>query len=270
MILYLNANDRDVTWNKKQYLLEAAKRTGLPVEPLKTGVEPEYVLNIEPFDFVKGTKWTGIWEIDLLADRQETGKYWHDVDVTFVAGSLWADRIQGNPRLLLQACDPTFYYPEIKQEYDYVTTGSFHNPQYTKRIAAYDELKKHFTSFDFGKDKSPQEYVKSISTARIQFIRSMATPIGDGEIAQRFFECLAIGPVLTNYVEDLKHTGLIEGEDYFFYKDHFEMLIKFRYLLDNPEFALKMARNGRTKALAYHTYDHRLITIFQYIWQTIQ
>ena len=270
MILYLNANDRDVTWNKKQYLLEAAKRIGLPVEPLKAGVEAEYVLNIEPFDFVKGSKWTGIWEIDLLADRSETGKHWGEADVTFVAGSIYAGRIQGNPRLLFQACEPTFYYPEIKKEYDFVITGSMHEPQYHKRIEAVEELKKHFTYFDFGKDKPPQEYTKHISTARVQFIRSMATPLGDGEIAQRFFECLAIGPVLTNDAEDLKHTGLVEGEDYFSYKDHFEMLNKFKYLLDHPEFALKMARNGRNKALAYHTYEARLVTIFQYIWQTIQ
>jgi spore maturation protein CgeB len=78
---------------------------------------------------------------------------------------------------------------------------------------------------------------------------------------KRFFECLAIGPVLTNYVPDLESTGLIEGEDYLAYRTDAELLSKMKQLVTNPEFAQKIAINGRKKALELHTYEQRLETI---------
>jgi hypothetical protein len=76
MSLYLNcvkAKDQ-VTWNKADYLLAAAARLGIDVG-LWQGqlVNPEFVLNIEPFHGIslKERKWTGIWEIDVMFDRPE-------------------------------------------------------------------------------------------------------------------------------------------------------------------------------------------------------
>lgn len=111
-----------------------------------------------------------------------------------------------------------------------------------------------------GKGFKPVEYVKQLNRARIQFIRSMDVD-GKGEIAQRFFECLAIGPVLTNWVDDLAHTGLVEWQDYVSYKTDEEAVSKMRFLLKHPEDAQKIAENGRYKSNLYHTYEHRLITI---------
>ena len=50
MKLYLNAYNNDITWNKKNYLLHAAKKMGMEdvIVPY-TGGSVDYVLNIEPF-----------------------------------------------------------------------------------------------------------------------------------------------------------------------------------------------------------------------------
>ena len=68
MILYLSCQDNPITFNKKNYLLRAAKRLGLYwIKDYDGSSNPEYILNIEPYEqFYKGTKWTGIWEIDLF------------------------------------------------------------------------------------------------------------------------------------------------------------------------------------------------------------
>ena len=88
---------------------------------------------------------------------------------------------------------------------------------------------------------------------------------GKGEIAQRFFECLAIGPVLTNYVDDLKYTGLVEGEDYLSYKDDAEMISKMEYLVNNPVESDKIAKSGRLKSILFHSYENRLVSIINAI-----
>lgn len=270
MTLYLNCNDNDFSFNKKQYLLRAAKRLGIDFvkDIVQVGDEPkDYVLNIEPYDFVKGNKWTGIWEIDLLLDRKQLSeKEWESADTVFTAISTVPPRFKKFRTVLLpQAVDSEIhrFFPDITKTSDVCFMGSMHDPTYRKRIEAYELLKKHFNCQFYDKTKI-EDYMSKANGARVQFIRSMATDIADGELAQRFFECLAVGPVLTNYVKDLEHTGLVEGEDYLSYRDDFEMLTKLRYLLDNPEYANKVAINGRRKAGLYHLYEHRLITISNY------
>jgi len=280
MILYLNCYHAptQVSWTKADYLMLAAKRLGwnwvLPyqndTQSFKNDTNPEYVLNIEPFQkFIKGSKWTGIWEIDISLDRSEMNvSDWIASDTVLVANSNLPSRMkifQGEKIVFFQACDPTIHkrMPLIPQKYDFVFSGSAGFEIYKERSRMMDMLRFHkFTFQDFGKGHSLANYVRKINEGKVQFIRSVSkTPIAESQVEQRFFECLAIGPVLKDYHPDLEELGLVESKDFFWYRNDSEMIFKMRYLIDNPDFAKQMAANGRRKALLYHTYDHRLVAI---------
>lgn len=267
--IYLNCNDSGNSWNKKQYLLAADDRMRLnQFREIKTATEqPDYVLNIEPFDFKSGIKWTGIWQIDTLFGSGKAEE-WERADDVFVAISSLPEHLimfKNKIKLLFQACDPTFNrrYPEIEPEYDFVVCAS-NGDAYRERERVYEIMEDLFTYETWGKGRSPQEYSRILNKARVQFVRSANTLTADGEIAQRFFECLAIGPVLTNWVDDLTQTGLVEGVDYMAYHNDLEMVEKMKLLLD-PKIGPKIAENGRKKALLYHCYEHRAITILNTI-----
>ena len=270
MILYLNCDDNLTTFNKKNYLLKAAKRLGITfVKDLKDREgDNDYCLNIEPCSFKTGNRWTGVWEIDLLCDRPNTGEGWDSCNQIFLAGSYFPSRLKKHidkTTLLFQACDSYLHKRTTEAKYDFVHCGTSGGGVYEERSRLVELLRKKYTFCDFGKDKTPEQYVNIISTARIQFIRSMKSVIAEGEVAQRFFECLAIGPVITNYVSDLELLGLTEGRDYFSYKTDGELLEKFDHLIKYPEFATTMAKKGRKKALMCHTYEHRLLSILNLV-----
>lgn len=276
MKLYLNCdpNIGNVAFTKKDYLLYAANKLGINnIVDYQGEKDVEYVLNIEPYStFVKGTKWTGIWEIDLLMDRLEMKEEnWEVADTIFIAISTIPKRMEkfrDKTKLLFQACEPDFhkYDPTIDKKYDFVLAGTQTLFIYKEREKAIQTLIKSGFSFaDLGKNHAPKEYGMKLNKARVQFIRSMKTKIADGEIAQRFFECLAIGPVLTNRVEDLKKTGLKEGEDFLAYGDEAGMIRQMRDLINTPHYADKIAEAGRKKALTMHTYENRLQEILTWI-----
>lgn len=268
--LFLNCLDNEVTMNKKNYLLRAAERLGITnVVDIKRreGDEPtDYILNIEPYTFLKGYKWTGVWEIDVLCDRQVMGPNWAFCDDIFIAVSTLPNRLkQGykNVRLLLQACDKDLHKrnDKIAVDFDMVFATTSGAPYHTKRAELESKLAVRYITGLYGVGVRPEEYVSRLSRAKIQFVRSMNTGIAEGELAQRFFECLAIGPVITNKVKDLEYTNLVEGEDYFAYEDDDEMFRKIDILLTNKELADNMAESGRKKALIHHTYESRLMSI---------
>jgi len=266
MKLFINSTKSVVTFNKQDYLLRAAERLGLDnVLPLENELNPMCVLNVEPYDkFIRGTKWTGIWEIDLLCDRAETNlSDWLVANKVFIAVSKYSSRLNGaahKTELLFQAIDPQIHkrIESIPQEYDFVCCGSLGLDIYKERERLINLLKKEFSCNNYGKGHNPYVYIQNLNHAKVQFIRSMNTQIADGELAQRFFECLAIGPVLTNYVDDLKETKLKEGVDYLSYRNDEELLEKMNRLIDNKTYADYIAENGRKKALELHTYDLRL------------
>lgn len=278
MILYLNCYkpESQKTWNKADYLLAAAESLGISdrIKLYHNESNPEYIINIEPFvRFVKGSKYTSIWEIDMTFDRAEMNlSNWIASNMVFVANSNLPDRMrayQGPKIILFQACDPLIHrrIPEIKPQYDFVFSGSIGLGVYKERERCMELLRKEGFSFNsYGKEHPIDQYVRDINNGRVQFIRSAGKEkIATSQVEQRFFECLAIGPVLKDYHPDLEKLGLSEGEDFFWYKNDVEMLEKMHYLIDNPKFASTMANKGREKALTYHSYQHRLVTIINLI-----
>lgn len=253
--------------------MRADERLGLDVccdlQAYNKPFEGEYVLNIEPYDkLVVGSKWTGAWLIDLLLTRDWRAGELGVVDDIFLAVGYLPDTLKpfkDRTTIMFQACDPVLHrrIPDIPQEYDFVMSGSMGEDCYTERRRVYDVMKEKYTHKDYGKNHKPEAYVQNINAARVQFIRSMGDKDHVGEIAQRFFECVGIGTVLTNYTPDIEHTGFVDGYDVMTYSEDGEMIEKMDYLLKHPHIREKMAERSRKKMLAYHTYEHRLITLLK-------
>jgi len=273
--LWLNCNDNPITYNKKNYLLRAAKRLNFDnVKDIKIKdyeyMKKEYVLNIEPYTYISGKKWTGIWEIDLLLARDERElKRWEEANDIFIAIEfipLGFEKFLDKIRILSEACDPELHkHLDIKRKYDFILCGTWDQAVWSERRRLIELLAKTYSFHNFGKDFAPDDYVKILNTARVQFVRSMGTKHGQGEIAQRFYDALAIGPCLVNYQSDLDRLNLIEGFDYYSYKSDNELLEKMEILIKAPNIADRMAKAGRQKALVYHTYDNRLLTLIKFL-----
>lgn len=263
MKIYLNCEDNSITFNKKNYLVRAQERLGLDIfTGWSPGVDADYVLNIQPYSPLrKGNKWTGAWWIDTLLDNPLFNSEYPHIDTIFLAGSSKKIDPQPNHKLLFQAADTEIHKPlPITKDCDFILAGSMGLDVYSERERLINLMRQKFSYIGAGKDFRPTEYVKQLNRAKVQFIRSMEVG-GQGEIAQRFFECLAIGPVLTNWVDDLVHTGLVEGEDYLAYSTDEEAVNKMQRLIDDPDYAEKIASNGRFKSNLYHTYENRIIAI---------
>jgi spore maturation protein CgeB len=71
-------------------------------------------------------------------------------------------------------------------------------------------------------------------------------------------------PERINWVEDLKYTGLVEGEDYMAYRNDEELIQKMKLLIEDEDLRKKIAKSGRQKALLYHSYENRLGAIYNY------
>lgn len=194
MKLLINSEKSEISWNKRDYLLAAAKRLGLDwvVEYVpydgKTEFEaPEYVLNIEPYQkFVKGEKWTGIWEIDVMFDRPEMSiSDWTHSDVVFLANTNVPSRMMAcetEKIFLFQAADPVLHrrITSVPQDKDFVLSCSMGLDVYRDREKAVESLKKAgFTYEDYGKGMPPHKYVECLNHAKVQFIRSASKlPVG--------------------------------------------------------------------------------------------
>jgi len=184
MKLYLNCSEDDaqLSFTKKDYLLRAAKRLGFDwiynYQTKNIDDPTEYVLNIEPFKkFVKGSKHTSIWEIDLIADRAELSMSdWVCTDEVFLANSLFPAKtipFKEGVNILFQACDPELHkVVSVPEKYDFIFSGSMGGSMYEERERVYRLMSKYFTFKDFGKGHTPEQYVEYSNYARVQFIRS--------------------------------------------------------------------------------------------------
>lgn len=293
--LYINSGTQDVL-TKKDYLLSAANSMGLKnviaIEKMEASqYPPEYVLNVQPYarDFRVGTKWIGTWEIDCLINREQMQWYWDKVDTVFMANRVdWLEKVPKKVRYLMQACSPELYNFEINQKYDMVQIGSIKDLAYWRdygisdkdytlkesekcdiyktRKKLWDKLKEKYKVFVYeGNGRLPvKDYLEILSRGKIQFIRSMDV-MGEGEIAQRFFESLPIGPVLTNYAQDLDYLNLCPDGDYCVYHDEEEMFSKIDELLADKNLRDDIARHGREKAFKENTYETRLQEILGFL-----
>ncbi len=267
MTLYLNADKGQFSFNKKDYLLRAAKRIGIDaIDVQQAEGEIEYLLNIQPCDIKRGSRWTGLWHIDVSLNSHFPQHY-VNMDTVFVASR--AGIVQYDKQIVLyQACDPALHRRyDIPQDYDYVLcgTGGATEGLYKRRGDVYRLLASKYKYHDFGNGHPPEVYIRNYNHAKVQIVQPSVGVNGQGMCAQRFFECLGIGPVLAADSPDLPHLGLIEGQDYMCFRDDKELIAKMDLLLKDKDLRDKIAFSGRQKALAMHTFEHRLVTILNTI-----
>jgi len=268
MNLYLKSEKDQtlVSWTKKDYLLAAAKRLGIDcVKDVNDDPGPhDYILNIQPGEIGHGVKWTGLWHIDVSL-ASDFPDYYKDVDTVFVASSVG---VRPDPRqiVMFQACDPTFYKP-AKKTHDLIFCGSLSPATiYEERGRVYALLKEKYDCVTVGKGLTPDLYINTISKSRVQLVQPGYTKVSKyGMCAQRFFECLSIGPVLCAYTPDLELLGLVEGRDYLCYRNDKELIENMDKLLKSKKLRDRIAKNGRQQALNLHTYEHRLISILNHL-----
>lgn len=268
MRIYLNANKNEITYNKKDYLLRAAEGTGLFLVDFNEpdNLEREYVLNIEPCTIQAGKIWTGLWHIDVLLNSDYYPNIYGEANSVFISTNQSKYDMK-DTHVLFQAADLKLHrrIPEIEQKFDFVMCGSNGGGIWSQRAHAFELLGEKFKYHDFGKDNIPENYVKIINQAKVQFIRTGEGDEGKGACAQRFFECLAIGPVLTNYTDDIPLLGLIEDRDFMTYKNDKEMMAKMKKLIGDEKLRKYIAENGRKQSVLKHSYGHRLISILNTI-----
>jgi hypothetical protein len=245
--------------------MRAAKRIGSETFVEYSNASPkEYVLNIEPCTVKAGTKWSGLWHIDVLLNNDYVNHY-GEMDTVFLSSDQGLEGVPDNGQVLFQALDPELHKrTNGEPKYDFVLCGSMGSGTYQARSEAVEELKKEFTYKDYQHGHPPEVYVENVSNAKVQFIRT-GEGGGKGALAQRFFEGLGMGPVLTNWTDDLPLTGLVEDVDYMAYRDHKEMMKKMHMLIDDKDLRGKIAYNGRRKALMYHSYEQRLMAIYNVV-----
>lgn len=85
-------------------------------------------------------------------------------------------------------------------------------------------------------------------------------------IPQRIWDIMAVGGFcLTNYQEELAEY-FIEGEDLEVFRDPDELVEKTAYYLSHEDQRLRIAMNGYRKVREYHTLDHRMQKMLQYLF----
>lgn len=273
MRIYLNSDKGQFSYNKKDYLLRADEQMGWGVfKDVQFADTPiEYLLNIQPCDLKSGSKWTGLWHIDVSLNSH-LPQHYANMDTVFVASTVGIKPYE-KQRVMFQAMDPLLHrrIEEIPQDYDFVIcgTGGATDGVYEERGHVYELLSKEFTRMDGGGGHVPEKYVQMYNHGKVQVVQPSIGENGWGMCAQRFFECLGIGPVLADYTPDLKYLGLDEGKDYFSYKNDQELMHKMKLLIENENLRHHMFENGRKKALELHTFAHRAVTIFNTINEII-
>lgn len=269
MIIYLNADSGGFSFNKKDYLLRAAKRMDwLMFQDVRDAIGPiDYLLNIQPCNLKRGGKWSGLWHIDVSLDSHFPDQY-GEMNTIFVASSVGI-RPYDKQIVMFQALDPELHrrIPEIKQDFDFTICGHGGSSEgcYGKRGHVYDILQKKYKYNPGGGGLPPEKFVVEYNRAKVQVVQPCMGSNGWGMCAQRFFECLGIGPVLCDWTPDLELLDLKDGEDYMSYKSDSELIEKMDLLLADENLRNKIFENGRRKALASHTFEHRLVTIFNIV-----
>lgn len=266
MTIYLNSDSGSFSFNKKDYLLRAAKRMDWPMfQDVKDAIGPiDYLLNIQPCNLQRGGKWSGLWHIDVCMDSHFPQSY-GEMDTVFVASSIGLIPYE-KQIVMYQALDPELHkrIPEIKQEYDFTICGHGGSTDggYKRRGDVYNILRAKYKYNPGGGGLPPEKFVVEYNRAKVQVVQPYIGTNGLGMIAQRFFECLGIGPVLCEWTPDLERIELKENEDYLAYRNDKELVEKMDLLLSDENLRNKIFESGRRKALNAHTFEHRLITIF--------
>jgi spore maturation protein CgeB len=124
-------------------------------------------------------------------------------------------------------------------------------------LSPLSPLKKYIR----GGEIKPRDWVKIFSASKIVFHSHYRDPSGKipcYQAAPRVYEALACGAFLVVDKQPDVLRLFKPGEDLAVFDDAEELRSLVTYYLQNPKEAEKIARRGKKKALAHHTYRHRI------------
>jgi spore maturation protein CgeB len=240
---------------------------------------------------------TALWTLDVPISFQpirESAPYY---DFTFTGGSeayeiLKNDKIN-HLHLFSFACDPDFHRPvkvsaEEKKKYgcDICFVGSG-GEIYQDRWRLLESLidfnigiwgpgwealpsQSPLRKFIRGGQIRPEEWVKIFSASKIVFHSHYRDPSGNvpcHQAAPRVYEALACGAFLIVDEQRDVLRYFTPGEDLVVFDDVKELRELVTYYLSHPKEAGRIAKKGRKKVLAHHTYRHRIKKILDIVMQ---
>lgn len=148
-------------------------------------------------------------------------------------------------------------FPDVAPDVDVTFVGNVAAPVYARRRELLrllgDRYRCRFVNGVYFEDAA-----RVYASGRVVWNESL-----DAEVNMRTFEALACGGVLvTNRTHDTGLTELFpDGEALLTYGDTDELMRVIDHVLANPAEAGAIARRGRERILAAHTWEHRLETI---------
>jgi spore maturation protein CgeB len=239
---------------------------------------------------------TALWTIDaprIFEPIRTSAPYY---DFVFIGGSEAAELLEDlhikNLRWLPFACDPDFHSlvklsDEDRRRYscEVCFVGSGWGGLYPYRRKYLEAL----TDFDLGiwgpgwetlpplsplrrflrgGETRPEEWVKIFGASKIVFHSHYRDPTGMipcYQAAPRVYEALACGSFLIVDSQPDVLKFFIPGQDLAVFNDATELRELVSYYLDHPREAERIARKGREKVLAHHTYRHRIREILDIV-----
>jgi spore maturation protein CgeB len=279
--------------NKKLISLASQHKSELCIITGGYRILPETIISLR----AKGVV-TALWTIDAPLEFGPIIKTAPHYDFVFTGGSEAYDILKDvgvmNLHWLPFACDPEFHRPQTLKENetkrygcDIVFAGTVNPELYPRRF----ELLEAISDFDLGvwgpgyekiplssplKQKirgshtTPEVWTKIYSQAKIVLCIHYNDPTGVipcHQASPRVYEALACGSFLLVDAQKDVLELFKDGEDLVVFRDSTELRDLVSDYLQKPEERHRIARNGRKKALAGHTYQDRISKLFEIVFQ---
>jgi len=154
------------------------------------------------------------------------------------------------------AFDPTIHFPEPNTEKVY--GACIIGLQYAHRNVLVNVLRAHGISVYQNLGVVYDDYRRVYNQSKIALSWSSLL-----DMPARVWEAFGMGiPLVTNRVPDLS-TFFVEDDHYLGFSDASEAVTQVKKLLADPEMASHMADAAYRKAIASHTWDHRITQILE-------
>jgi|2_EtaG_2_1085320.scaffolds.fasta_scaffold10997_2 hypothetical protein len=212
--------------------------------------------------YTKRLEWARQFDAVFLAQLPDVDKMKKDgVDNVHWLPLACHPPVDPNADEIREYLDPSFPTEPV---YDCCFVGFLNDDKEgNSRIDYLDRLiggEGEFPNSHFAFSKFFEETAKRYCRAKIGFHISIRR-----DLAMRWFECLSYGvPLLTNRtVDGWQELGFVDGEHFIGFTGKDEMIEKAHWILDHPEEAQQVAKEGHEFVREHHTYTHRMKHILE-------
>lgn len=241
---------------------------------------------------------TALWTIDPPREFKSIIAAAPHYDFVFTGGSEAYDILKdggvSNLHWLPFACDPDFHRPQTLSESeaklygcDIAFLGTVNPGLYPRRFQLLEAISDwNLGVWGPGSEKipsasplnqkirgdntTPAVWTKIYSQAKIVLCIHYNDPTGAipcHQASPRVYETLACGAFLLVDAQKDVLELFKNGEDLVVFHDATELRGLISYYLQRPEERQRIAKTGREKALAEHTYQHRISKLFEIVYQ---